>query len=95
MAKPAPKSKSALDTLIDSVTRLRAEAKERMSEVDSVRQKRNSTKRLGKSALHADGVAKLHNHRAQFLLPDVRFIGFHCNHRVFLSQSLRAPSSLC
>jgi len=32
MAKAAPKSKSALDTLIDSVTRIRAEAKERMSE---------------------------------------------------------------
>ena len=32
MAKPAPKSKSAMDTLIDSVTRLRAEAKEHMSE---------------------------------------------------------------
>jgi hypothetical protein len=32
MAKPAPKSQSALDTLIESVTRIRAEAKERMSE---------------------------------------------------------------
>jgi hypothetical protein len=32
MAKAAPKSKSAFDTLVDSVTRLRAEAKERMSE---------------------------------------------------------------
>jgi len=37
MAKAAPKSKSALDTLIDSVTRIRAEAKERMSE-DEFRQ---------------------------------------------------------
>lgn len=37
MAKTAPKSKSALDTLIESVTRLRAEAKERMSE-DEFRQ---------------------------------------------------------
>jgi hypothetical protein len=32
MAKSAPKSKSAFDTLVESVTRLRAEAKERMSE---------------------------------------------------------------
>jgi len=32
MAKPAPKSKSAMDALIASVTRIRAEAKERMSE---------------------------------------------------------------
>lgn len=32
MAKAAPKSKSALDTLLDSVTRLHSEAKERMSE---------------------------------------------------------------
>lgn len=32
MAKSAPKSKSALDTLIDSVSRIRSEAKERMSE---------------------------------------------------------------
>jgi len=32
MAKAAPKSKSAMDTLIDSVARIRAEAKERMSE---------------------------------------------------------------
>ena len=32
MAKAAPKSKSATDTLIESVTRIRAEAKERMSE---------------------------------------------------------------
>jgi hypothetical protein len=32
MPKAAPKSKSASDTLVDSVTRLRAEAKERMSE---------------------------------------------------------------
>ncbi len=37
MAKTAPKSKSALDTLIESVTRLRAEAKERTSE-DEFRQ---------------------------------------------------------
>jgi hypothetical protein len=32
MAKSAPKPKSAMDTLIDSVCRLRSEAKERMSE---------------------------------------------------------------
>lgn len=32
MPKPAPKSKSALDTLIDSVSRIRSEARERMSE---------------------------------------------------------------
>jgi DNA-binding MarR family transcriptional regulator len=31
MAKAAPKSKSALDTLVESVTSLRAEARERMS----------------------------------------------------------------
>ena len=37
MAKAAPKSKSALDTLIESVTRIRTEAKERMSE-DEFRQ---------------------------------------------------------
>lgn len=37
MAKTAPKSKSALDTLIDSVTRVRAEARDRMSE-DEFRQ---------------------------------------------------------
>jgi hypothetical protein len=37
MAKAAPKSKSALDTLVESVTRLRAEARERMSE-DEFRQ---------------------------------------------------------
>jgi glycine cleavage system protein P-like pyridoxal-binding family len=32
MAKAASKSKSTLDTLIESVTRIRAEARERMSE---------------------------------------------------------------
>ncbi len=32
MAKAAPKSKSAIDTLVESVTRIRAEARERMSE---------------------------------------------------------------
>ncbi len=32
MAKSAPKSKSAMDALIDSVSRIRSEAKERMSE---------------------------------------------------------------
>jgi hypothetical protein len=32
MPKSAPKSKSAMDTLIDSVSRIRSEAKERMSE---------------------------------------------------------------
>jgi hypothetical protein len=32
MAKPAPKSKSAFDTLVESVTRLRTEARDRMSE---------------------------------------------------------------
>ena len=32
MAKAAPKPKSAMDTLIESVSRLRTEAKERMSE---------------------------------------------------------------
>lgn len=37
MAKSASKSQSALDTLIESVTRIRAEAKERMSE-DEFRQ---------------------------------------------------------
>ncbi len=37
MAKAAHKSKSALDTLIESVTRIRAEARERMSE-DEFRQ---------------------------------------------------------
>jgi hypothetical protein len=37
MAKSVPKSKSALDTLVESVTRIRAEAKERMSE-DEFRQ---------------------------------------------------------
>ena len=37
MAKAAPKSKSALNTLIESVTRLRDEARERMSE-DEFRQ---------------------------------------------------------
>jgi glycine cleavage system protein P-like pyridoxal-binding family len=31
MAKPVPKSKSTLDTLIDSLSRIRSEAKERMS----------------------------------------------------------------
>ena len=31
MAKPAPKSKSAMDKLVESFCRLRAEAKERMS----------------------------------------------------------------
>jgi hypothetical protein len=37
MPKPAPKPKSALDTLIESVTRIRDEAKGRMSE-DEFRQ---------------------------------------------------------
>jgi hypothetical protein len=37
MAKVAPKSKPALNTLIESVTRIRAEARERMSE-DEFRQ---------------------------------------------------------
>jgi hypothetical protein len=37
MAKAAPKSKTALDTLIESVTRIRTEAKKRMSE-DEFRQ---------------------------------------------------------
>jgi hypothetical protein len=37
MAKSAAKSKSALDALVESVTRFRAEAKERMSE-DEFRQ---------------------------------------------------------
>jgi hypothetical protein len=37
MPKSAPKPKSALDTLIDSVSRIRAEAKERMSD-DEFRQ---------------------------------------------------------
>jgi hypothetical protein len=37
MPKSASKSKSALDTLIESVTRIRAEGKERMSE-DEFRQ---------------------------------------------------------
>jgi hypothetical protein len=32
MAKLSPKPKTAMDTLIDSFTRLRTEAKERMSE---------------------------------------------------------------
>jgi hypothetical protein len=32
MKKPKPKPKSAFDTLVDSFMRLRAEAKERMSE---------------------------------------------------------------
>ncbi len=32
MAKPAPKSKSAMDTLVDSFSRIVSEAKERMSE---------------------------------------------------------------
>jgi hypothetical protein len=32
MPKAAPKSKSAMDTLVESFTRLRDEAKERMSE---------------------------------------------------------------
>jgi len=32
MSKSPPKPKSPLDTLIDSVSRIRAEAKERMSE---------------------------------------------------------------
>jgi hypothetical protein len=34
MPKPATKSKSAFDTLVDSVTRLRDDAKERMSEAE-------------------------------------------------------------
>ena len=34
MAKTAPKSKSTMDTLIESVTRLREDAKERMSDED-------------------------------------------------------------
>ena len=37
MPRPSPKSKPALDTLIETVTRIRAEAKERMSE-DEFRQ---------------------------------------------------------
>jgi DNA-binding MarR family transcriptional regulator len=37
MAKSVPKSKPALATLVESVTRIRAEAKERMSE-DEFRQ---------------------------------------------------------
>ena len=32
MAKPAPKTKSAMDTLVDSFSRIVSEAKERMSE---------------------------------------------------------------
>jgi len=32
MPRSAPKSKSALDTLIDSVSRIRTEARERMSQ---------------------------------------------------------------
>jgi hypothetical protein len=34
MPKPAAKPKSALDTLIESVSRLRSEAKEQMSEAE-------------------------------------------------------------
>jgi hypothetical protein len=37
MAKASPKSKSALDTLVESVTRIRNEARERMSD-DEFRQ---------------------------------------------------------
>jgi DNA-binding MarR family transcriptional regulator len=61
VAKSAPKSKSAMDKLIDSVTRLRAEARERMSEEEFRQVEEKFHQLANKSALLAKVNAKLHN----------------------------------